>query len=63
LETRIYPVLRSAPRAAPSVARLRDWEPPTWRLRVGAWRIFFEIADEVRIVFLTAADHRKDAYR
>jgi mRNA interferase RelE/StbE len=47
----------------PSAARLRDWEPPTWRIRVGSWRIFFEIEDGERIVLLTAADHRKDAYR
>jgi mRNA interferase RelE/StbE len=42
---------------------LRDWDPPTWRLRIGTWRIFYEIDDEKQIVFLTAADHRKDAYR
>jgi mRNA interferase RelE/StbE len=63
LEGRVYPVLRLTPRAVPSAARLRDWEPSTWRIRVGSWRIFFEIDDGQRIVFLTAADHRKDAYR
>jgi len=63
LEGRVYPILRLTPRAVPSAARLRDWEPPTWRIRVGSWRIFFEIDDMDRIVFLTAADQRKDAYR
>jgi mRNA interferase RelE/StbE len=63
LNRRVYPVLRAAPREVPSAARLRDWDPPTWRIRIGTWRIFFEIDDEKRIVFLTAADHRKDAYR
>jgi mRNA-degrading endonuclease RelE of RelBE toxin-antitoxin system len=63
LDSRVYPVLKANPRAAPSVARLRDWDPATWRIRAGSWRIFFEIDDEKRIVFLTAADHRKDAYR
>jgi mRNA interferase RelE/StbE len=63
LENRAYPILRETPRAVPSSARLRDWEPPTWRIRIGTWRIFFEIDDENRIVFLTAVDHRKDAYR
>jgi len=42
---------------------LRDWGPPTWRIRIGSWRVFYEIDDEKQIVFLTAADHRKDAYR
>ena len=59
----MYPVLRATPRSVPSAARLRDWDPPTWRIRIGSWRIFYEIDDEKAIVFLTAADHRKDAYR
>ena len=63
LSRRLYPVLRATPRQAPTAARLRDWEPPTWRFRVGSWRIFYEIDDASGIVFLTAAHHRKDAYR
>jgi mRNA interferase RelE/StbE len=63
LEGRVYPLLRASPRQVPSAARLRDWEPPTWRIRIGNWRVFYEIDDEKQIVFLTAADHRKDAYR
>ena len=63
LANRVYPVLRAAPRELPSAARLQDWDPPTWRIRIGTWRLFFEIDDEKRVVFLTAADHRKDAYR
>jgi mRNA interferase RelE/StbE len=63
LEGRAYPLLRANPRQVPSAARLRDWDPPTWRIRIGSWRIFYEIDDAERIVSLTAADHRKDAYR
>jgi mRNA interferase RelE/StbE len=63
LQSRVYPVLRVTPRQAPGAARLRDWDPPTWRLRIGSWRIFYEIRDDHRIVFLTAAHHRKEAYR
>jgi mRNA interferase RelE/StbE len=63
LEKRVYPVLRLAPRQSPGAARLRDWEPPIWRIRIGSWRIFYEIHDEDRIVFLTAVAHRKEAYR
>jgi mRNA interferase RelE/StbE len=63
LESRAYPLLRVDPRHVPSAARLRDWDPPTWRIRIGSWRIFYEIDDGDRIVSLIAADHRKDAYR
>jgi mRNA-degrading endonuclease RelE of RelBE toxin-antitoxin system len=30
---------------------------------VGEWRFFYEIDATQRIVFLVAADHRKQAYR
>jgi mRNA interferase RelE/StbE len=63
LEKRVYPILRADPRMAPGAARLREWDPPTWRVRIGSWRIFYEIDDAKAIVSLTAADHRKDAYR
>ena len=63
LTKRVYPVLKVAPREIPSAARLKEWDPLTWRVRIGAWRIFYEIDDSKRVVFLTAADHRKDAYR
>ncbi len=63
LSTRVYPVLRAAPREVPSAARLKDWDPPIWRIRIGTWRLFFEIDDAKRVVALTAADHRKDADR
>jgi mRNA interferase RelE/StbE len=63
LESRAHPLLRANPRQIPSGARLRDWDPPTWRIRIGSWRIFYEIDDGERIVSLIAADHRKDAYR
>jgi mRNA interferase RelE/StbE len=63
LESRVYPLLRATPRQVPSAARLRDWDPATWRIRIGSWRLFYEIEDGERIASLIAADHRKDAYR
>jgi len=63
LEARVYSLLRATPRQVPSAARLRDWEHPTWRIRIGSWRVFYEIDDKKQVIFLTAADHRKNAYR
>ena len=59
---RVYPVLAVTPRRAPGAARLRDWEPPTWRIRIGSWRVFYEIDDEKRIVSLTVATHRGEVH-
>lgn len=63
LRLHVYPVLRKDPRFGPNIKRLKNWEPPTWRYRAGEWRFFYEIDEERRIVFMTVADHRKEAYR
>ncbi|MGD1154238.1 MAG: type II toxin-antitoxin system RelE/ParE family toxin [Terriglobia bacterium] len=59
----VYPILRQNPYFSPNIKRLKNWEPPTWRYRVGEWRFFFEVDDQERTVFMVAADHSKQAYR
>jgi mRNA interferase RelE/StbE len=59
----VYPILREDPYFGPNIKRLKNSEPPTWRYRVGEWRFFYEIDDVEGIVFMIAADHRKQAYR
>lgn len=34
-----------------------------WRIRVGNYRVIYEIADEVRIVRIVRVRHCKDSYR
>jgi len=34
-----------------------------WRIRVGDYRIIYEIADEIRIVRINRVRHRKDVYQ
>ncbi len=59
----VYPVLRENPRFGSNIKRLKNWEPPTWRYRIGDWRFFYDIDDERGIVFMTVADHRRQTYR
>jgi mRNA interferase RelE/StbE len=40
---------------------LSDYEPDTWRYRIGKYRIFYII--EKQIVSIISIDHRKDAYK
>ncbi len=63
LRKSVYPILRENPFSGPNIKRLKNWEPPTWRYRVGDWRFFYEVDEKHKIVFMTVADHRKDAYR
>lgn len=34
-----------------------------WRIRVGNYRVIYEIADEIQILRITRIRHRKDSYR
>lgn len=34
----------------------------SWRIRIGDWRVLYEIDDEKRIVDISAIRHRSDAY-
>lgn len=63
LRQHVYPTLRENPHFGPNIKRLKHWEPPTWRYRVGDCRFFYEIDEARHVVFMTAADHRREAYR
>lgn len=43
--------------------KLQDEEGNFYRIRVGQYRIVYEVAHEVRIVTVIRAGHRKDMYR
>lgn len=62
LREAVYPELRQRPGFGAHIRKLRDYEPPTWRYRIGDWRVFYEIDPEERIVFLIAVAHRGSAY-
>lgn len=59
----VYPQLRRNPYVGPNIRKLRDYEPPTWRYRIGSVRIFYAVDGTEPIVFLLTIDDRKDAYR
>ena len=63
LRQHVYPILRENPRFGLNIKRLKNWEPPTWRYRVGDWRFFYEIDERDKVISLTAADHSRETYR
>lgn len=63
LKSQVFPRFREEPHFGPNIKRLKHWEPPTWRYRVGAWRFFYEVDESERVVAMTAADHRGEADR
>ena len=58
----VYPQLKVQPHFGPNIKKLRNWEPETWRYRIGSWRVFYEINEKDKIVSLITIDPRKDAY-
>ena len=63
LEKYVYSQLRIEPYFGVNIKKLKNWSPPTWRYRIGAWRFFYEINDLEKTIYMTAADHRSAAYR
>ena len=53
----VYPELRQHPHYGLNIKRLKDFSPETWRYRIGAWRFFYEIDEEEKIVYILAASH------
>lgn len=58
----VYPQLRSNPVSGNNIRRLKGAYSGIWRYRIGAWRFFYEIDDNRRIVSMLAASHRSSAY-
>ena len=63
LRNQLYAALGQSPRFGPNIKRLSGYEPPTWRYRVGHWRLFYSIDDGEGVVFMLAAEPRDRAYR
>jgi mRNA interferase RelE/StbE len=53
--------LGSQPR--PSGCRKVQGEEDVWRIRVGDYRVLYEITDATRTIDIVAVRHRRDAYR
>jgi mRNA interferase RelE/StbE len=58
----VYPQLRDHPHFGPNIKKLKGFDPDTWRYRIGAYRFFYEIDEDKKIVFMLAASHRSVAY-
>ena len=62
LQDDIYPQLRTQPFFGRNIRKLKGYKPETWRYRIGEFRLFYEIDDDRKIVFMIAADTRQKGY-
>ena len=63
LRNYVYPQLRVQPHLGNNIRKLKEYSPETWRYRIGEYRFFYQIDEEEKIIFMIAAEHRKQAYR
>jgi mRNA interferase RelE/StbE len=59
----VYPQLRKQPYFSKNIRKLKGYKPDTWRYRVGGYRLFYEIDDRQKIVFMIALAARSKGYR
>ncbi len=63
LSSFVYTQLRQMPFYGPNIKKLRGFNPETWRYRIGKYRVFFQVDNPERIIFILTVEKRKDAYK
>ncbi len=63
LSNYVYPQIRNEPCFGKNIKKLKDYNPDTWRYRLGKFRLFYTVDHEGRIIYTLTIDFRKDAYR
>ena len=58
----IYPQLKEEPHYGNNIKKLVNYNPETWRYRIGKYRLFYVIDKTDKIVYVISIDLRKDAY-
>ena len=58
----VIPQLRSEPHFGSNIRKLKNYNPPTWRYRIGKYRVFYEIDNKTMEVNILTIFQRKDAY-
>ncbi|MBI4650368.1 type II toxin-antitoxin system RelE/ParE family toxin [Candidatus Desantisbacteria bacterium] len=62
IESYIYPQIKENPHCGLNIKKLKNFIPPTWRYRIGNYRLFYEIDDKEKIIFITSIETRQNAY-
>ena len=58
----VIPQLKQEPHYGKNIKQLRDYSPPTWRYRIGNYRVFYEINDDTLEVDILTIKLRSKAY-
>jgi mRNA interferase RelE/StbE len=62
LRSYVYPQIKINPYFGKNIKKLVNYQPETWRYRIGHYRFFYEINDKEKVIYMIAADNRQKAY-
>ncbi len=62
LKAYVYPQIKNEPCFGKNIKQLRDYNPDTWRYRLGKFRLFYTVDHESSIIYILTIEFRKDAY-
>lgn len=62
LHLNIYPQLSDQPYFGNNIKKLKNYHPETWRYRIGTFRLFYEISEDEKIVYIINISTRQSAY-
>ncbi|NQT59593.1 MAG: type II toxin-antitoxin system RelE/ParE family toxin [Bacteroidetes bacterium] len=60
--TKTYPQLKDQPHYGSNIKKLKNYIPETWRYLIGNYRVFYEINDNEKIVYIIGISTRQSAY-
>jgi len=58
----VSPQLKQNPYFGKNIKKLVNYDPETWRYRIGDYRFFYIINDRKNIVIMISADNRSRSY-
>jgi mRNA interferase RelE/StbE len=59
----VYPQLGDNPHFGKNINKLKNYQPETWRYKIGGYRFFYEVDEKEGVVYMLTVDARKDSYR
>jgi mRNA interferase RelE/StbE len=62
LHSKIYLQLSVQPYFGNNIKKLKNYQPDSWRYRIGKFRLFYEISETEKIVYIINISTRQGAY-
>lgn len=58
----IYPQIKNNPYFGKDIKKLRAYKPETWRYRIGGFRLFYQINDSEKVIYIITIEIRSKSY-